>query len=107
MPKTQGELLIDVRERLDEVGTGHQWEDGEIRRWINDGARDIARKCETLLATANITGVAGTQTYAMPTNVIRVHRVEWKATGDSAIYPLEYRDYNNADSSEPTSLNGT
>lgn len=96
MSKTQGELLTDVRERLDE-STGHMWQDSEIRRWINQGARDIARKTETLLTTEEVAGVVGTASYVMPADIIRVHRVEWITDSEDQTFPLEYRDYNNAD----------
>lgn len=93
---TQSELLLVVRERLDEA-TEHQWNDDELRRLINEGAKDIARKTESLLDRDDITAVAGTQEYTMSTDTIRVNRVEWRPDGDDQVYPLEYRDFNNAD----------
>lgn len=104
--QTQAQLLADVRERVDE-STSHMWEDTELRRWINDGARDVARKTETLLTTQTIDGVVGTASYTMPTDIIRVHRVEWITEAGDQIYPLEYRDYNSADSVWWTQQNQT
>lgn len=93
---SQQDLLKEVRARLDE-STEHMWLDSQLRSWINDGARDIARKTETLLDRQDITAVVGTQEYTMPTDTIRVHRVEWHPDGDDNIYPLEYRDFQSAD----------
>lgn len=93
---SQQDLLREVRARLDE-STEHMWLDSQLRSWINDGARDIARKTETLLDRQDITAVVGTQEYTMPTDTIRVHRVEWHPDGDDNIYPLEYRDFQSAD----------
>lgn len=96
MSKTQAQLLDELRIRLDEA-TSRQWTDAILRGYINNGADDIARRTETLLDRGTIAGVAGTQEYTITTRVIRIHRVEWKATGDSNVYPLEYRDFNNMD----------
>ena len=50
---TQSTYLTNIRAKLDEVTSG-QWTDAEIRSWINEGAKDIARRTETLQATALI-----------------------------------------------------
>lgn len=94
---TQDSLLVEVRSRLDEPSE-HQWLDEELRRWINDAAVDIARKTETLLDRDDITAIIGTQEYTMANDTIRVHRVEWRPAGDDNVYPLEYRDFQSADS---------
>lgn len=96
MAKTQGELLADLRNRLDEV-TPRQWTDAMLRGWLNDGARDIARKSETLQDREDLPVVKGTREYTLPSDVIRIHRVEYRATGDGLAYPLEYRDFNSMD----------
>lgn len=33
----------------------------------------------------------------MPTDIIRVNRVEWRPTSQTQVYPLEYRDFVNMD----------
>lgn len=96
MTKTQGALLDDIRSRLDEP-EARQYTDAEIRRWINQGAADIARRTETLQERTDIAITSGTREYTLPTNVIRVNRVEWNATGEGQKYPLEYRDWQNMD----------
>lgn len=97
MPKTQKQLLLSLRERLDEEAQS-AWKDTELRRWLNEGAKDIARRTEVLQKKATISAVAGTQQYAMSTDIIRVHKVEYTPSGSSQpIYPLTYDDFRNLD----------
>lgn len=94
MGKTQGEILEDVRSRVNEV-TSHHWLDTELRRWINDAVRDIARRTESLLADpATIVCTAGVAEYLMPADLIRVHIVSYNP-GDGRTINLEYLDMNN------------
>jgi hypothetical protein len=93
---TQSQLLLDVRSRLDEQSPQF-YSDGELRRWINQGARDVARRTETLQTTAVINLAPGQQQYTAPPDTLRIYRVEFQDS-TSRIYVLEYRDYNNADS---------
>jgi hypothetical protein len=93
---TQAQLLSDVRSRLDEQSPQF-YQDSELRRWLNQGARDVARRTETLQTTASINLSAGQQQYSAPVDTLRIYRVEYHDTS-SRISVLEYRDYNNADS---------
>lgn len=87
-----------MRERLEEA-TARQWTDAELNRWINEGCRDLARTTECLLASATAAVTAGTQTYTNgPTDIIRIHRVQYEPTGSSQKYPLEAREFNTMDS---------
>lgn len=94
---TLGSLLTDVRNRLDETTSG-QWTDAELRSWINEGARDVSRRTETLQTSSDLTVVADTQEYTLPVDTLRVHRAEWRPTASSQVYPLDYRDFNSMDS---------
>lgn len=97
MSKTQAQLLTAARERLNEPTQTH-YLDTELRRWINDGAKDLCRRTEILQTRSTITAVVGTREYTLPTNVIRVYRATYTPTGSSQpVYPLEYRDFNNMD----------
>lgn len=96
MSTTMTTAITALRERLDEA-SAQQWSDTALQRWLNEGCKDIARKTESLLTTANITGVAGTQSYTAPTDLIRINRIEWQATGEDMKYPLDYRFFNAAD----------
>lgn len=95
MTKTQADLIADVRSRLDEP-TEAQWLDVELRRWINQGARELARRTETLETTVDTALTPGIQQYTAPNDVIRIHRMEY--VEGTVIRALEYRDYNNMDS---------
>lgn len=97
MTITQGAAVTAVRERLDEVDSAG-WTDVEIRRWINEAVTDIARKTETVQATATIDVDAGDQDHTLPATILRVNRATFSEDNDGHIYPLEYMDYNAADS---------
>lgn len=90
--------LATLRERLYEASNG-QWQDVELRRWIMEGATDIARRAEVLLATGNVTITAAVSQYTLAlTDIVRVHRVEFTPTGQTTVYTLDYRDWNSMDS---------
>jgi hypothetical protein len=89
-------MRTKVRRRLDEV-TARFWNDTDLNDWINEAAREVARRAEVLQDTKFIDAVGGQQQYPMPTDVYRVHRVEF-ARSASSVQPLEYRDFNNMDS---------
>lgn len=95
MTKTQADLMDDSRSRLAET-SAIQWSDQELRRWINQGARELARRTETLEVKQDITLTSGVQQYTAPNDVIRIHRMEY--VDGQTIRALEYRDYNNMDS---------
>lgn len=96
MTQTQGQLLQSVRDRLNEATEGF-FKDPMLRRWINEGAQDIARRTESLQERTDIDVDSGTREYSLPTNVIRVNRVEWSADNETQSYSLEYRDWQNMD----------
>jgi len=93
---TQATYLTNIRNKLDETTSG-QWSDAELRAWINEAARDVARRTESLQATALINVDPNVQEYNLDGNYLRVHRVEWSPTASSSVYPLEYRDFNSMD----------
>lgn len=96
MTKTQTELVDDIRSRLDEP-VEDQWLDAEIRRWINQGCNEVARRTETLQATSTISLVVGQQQYTAPSDVIRIYKVDYLDTSNR-VDVLEYRDFNTMDS---------
>lgn len=74
-----------------------RWENPMLRRWIMEGASDIARRTECLQTTKDFVATTGTQQYILPNDVIRVYRTEYTPPNQSQIYPLEYRDWNTMD----------
>lgn len=96
---TLAQALVAVRERLNET-TAVAWADAELRRWIMEGVNDLARATESLQDRIEITLTAGTSTYTLPANVIRVHRCEYEqGTSGGAIprYPLDIVEYEAGD----------
>lgn len=96
---TQADFLTRARVRLDE-STARQWADSDIRGWLNEGARDIARKTESLQERGTIAAVVGTAEYSLTTmdaDIIRVHRVEFKPTSGQYTRELEYADVKGMD----------
>ena len=98
MAVTQAQALSEIRIRLGETSaTNSAWTDVEIRGWINEAVRDIARRTESVQGTTTVAYAAGDQEKTLAANILRVHRAEWQTTGDTSIYPLEYRDFQNMD----------
>lgn len=98
MTLTQSAAIEAVRERLNEYTPGF-YSDTEIRRWLNEGVREVARRSEWKRASKdyNVDVSVEDQYVPLDTDVIRVYRVEWMPDGQTAIYRLEYRDINAMD----------
>lgn len=92
-------LTDDLLSHLDEPVAGRYWTATETTRWLNEGARDVARRaeiCPTLDTTVAV--VAGTGVYNAPTsNLVRIHRVEYVPTGSTQRYPLRPSTINEMD----------
>jgi hypothetical protein len=81
-----------------QYGVQRLYTDRELTDWINDGCRDIARRTEDLANTNTTTPViVGTAAYALPTDTIRLHRVDFQPTGSTQVYPIEIRNRNEID----------
>lgn len=90
MPTTVTTAITAIRERLDEP-TAAQWTDIQLRRWLNEGIRDIARRTfhYTDIDTIAIT-VPSTGLYAAQSDVIRINNVYFTPTADpTRKMPLE------------------
>jgi hypothetical protein len=101
MATTLATALTAVRVLLDETTgseTSGAWPNPQLRRWVNEACKDIARRTESLQTKTTISATAGTQEYTLPAAMTRVTRVEWQPDGSSQLYPLEYADFNNMDS---------
>lgn len=94
--KTLLQVRTNLRSKLDET-SARFWSDADLTQFINEGARDIVRRSETLQASTSINAVANTQEYTLPSDVIRIYRVEYSQDGN-IFYPLEYHDFANMDS---------
>lgn len=92
----QSAAIEEIRVRLDETSAGF-FRDADLRRFLNEGIRDVARKAQWKRASTTVPAVAGTQTYVLGTDIIQVYRVEFTPTGSSQRISLEYRDLNQMD----------
>lgn len=92
MPTTVVEAVKALRERLDEKNPG-TWEDRELRRWLNEGIRDIARRTQALTDVDTIAVVSGTGEYTVTADVLRINFVYFNPTGQTQQYPLEARPW--------------
>lgn len=97
MAMTQAQALTALRERLDEA-TATAWTDVQLRRWVNEAVNDIARRTETIQVTANLDVDAGDQDHTLPATTLRVYRAEYIEDNNQKVYPLEWVDFNAADS---------
>lgn len=93
MPVTLLEVRTQARSRLDEV-TQRTWDNYELNTWINDGARDVARRAENIQQfTEGIPAYANMAKYVVPQDVIRIHRVEFKVGNDRYVLtPSTYQE---------------
>lgn len=65
------ELVTEVRDIIDEP-TAAQWTDAMLKRWIDEGARDIARTTHHYRSTAIVVLTAGVAEYIVATDVLNI-----------------------------------
>lgn len=95
MAKTVGEAIRDVRVKLGE-DTESRWRDRDLRVWLNEGQRELARRFKWYRRTGSISAVAGTQTYTLPSDALVItDPVVFTPTGTTLDYPMWYRDQRN------------
>jgi hypothetical protein len=94
MPQTQAQLLLQLRDRIDE-STQRFWTDRELTDWLNEGIRVIARRTETLEDTEyQLQAQPQIGRYALPRNCLTVHRCEFAPQLNSQlVYPMELKTY--------------
>lgn len=81
------ELLTSIRDMVDEP-TAAQWTDDMFGRWINEGARDLARSTRHLKGSKTVAVTGGDSEYTLTADVVAVEHVYWTATGDDRRIPL-------------------
>lgn len=93
MPTTVATAVEAVRERLDELDAA-QWSDKQLRRWLDEAAKNIARETHILIDSDSITVTADTSEYTVPSDVLRLLHVYFTPTGDAnRDIPIEPRDW--------------
>jgi hypothetical protein len=100
MPTTLTTAIGIVSNALDDPNNNY-WSTASITNWLNEGCMDIARRSQTLqeLIVQDVVPLANM--YLMPTNLISVHRIEFKPAGQTwpsnQTYPVVYRAINDMD----------
>lgn len=92
---TLAELIRDTRSHVDE-SVAAMWTDEELARWVWEAARDIARRTEWNKKTRYIDTVANQQTYKLPDDWFRIHRIEYRQSAGYS-YALEFQEFMNMD----------
>lgn len=67
-----------------------QWTDTEITEWINNANQDLTELAEIESAAATITTVASTESYALPSDFLRVRRAEIQDNAASTLWAPLY-----------------
>lgn len=88
---TVNNVLVGIRDRLDEA-TPAQWTDTMLKRWLNEGLRDLARRTKHLKDTKTFTTTAGTAEYTVAADVIEIE-MAYYAPGDGRQVPLIPREF--------------
>lgn len=98
MAMTQAQAITEVRSRIDEEDstTGFVL-DSQIRAWINEGVREVARRSLWKRTSGSVSVTAGTQYYTAASAAIQIYRLEFTPTGQTLKYRLEYADINAMD----------
>lgn len=97
MAEALSTILTDAKERIAD-STGKFWSDTMLKQWINRALKDIARRGEVLETTDDIAWSIGVASNNLPTDIFRVHRVEYIITAGTNVYSLEARDIHEMDS---------
>ncbi len=93
MATTVSTAITALRERLDEA-TAAQWSDVQLRRWLNEGLRDIARRTRHYLDKDTIAVTADDGEYTVSDDVLFIRFAYFSPTGDTARQiPLEPRAF--------------
>lgn len=87
MAQTMAQLVESIGDRIGDANHS-RYEAPLLRRWINEASRELVRRTECLFGTATIAVVAGTQSYSLPTNVVRIMSVQYERSGQ--IFALEF-----------------
>ena len=98
MAVTQAIAVASVRSLIDEP-ISQFWLDAELENWINEACAVTQREVECFQkGPVAISTTAAVQTYLLPSDVLRIHRVEFVPTNNTSYtYSLDFRGYNEMD----------
>lgn len=93
MTTTVAAAVTAIRYRLNEP-TAAQWTDVQLRTWLNEGIRDIARRTRLYTGQSTQSVTANTGEYTLASTILALEHVMWAATADSTRkVPLEARAF--------------
>lgn len=91
------EAIRDSRSTVNEH-TPRFYKDDDFIRWINEGAKDIARRTEFLQATEDIAIVAATGEYTLAEDILRLTKVNFVPDSSPTLnHKLDYVDIQSID----------
>ncbi len=93
---TVNQIVTAVRDRLDEATAG-QWTNTQLKRWLNEALRDLARKTKHIKDTTTFLTVAGQAEYTAAANIIEIEHAYY-APGDGrqcGLIPRAFDGMNN------------
>jgi len=93
---TPAEALTAIRLLLNEP-TAAAWSDPELRGYLNDALKDIARRTLCIRDKVTVTASASINEYALAATILHIDRIEWTPTGDTRKIPLTPRSYDSMD----------
>ena len=70
------DVISRVRNTAGDTNIG-QFTDATMLSWINDGIRECAVENNLLQKTATTTVAAGTESYALPTDILKIHSIKY------------------------------
>jgi hypothetical protein len=73
-----------------------QIDSNDIMRWINDGANKLAQEQDILQATGVMSSVAGTNSYALPSDLLAVRTMYYNNKKLKFLKRTEYDEYINS-----------
>lgn len=92
MATTVTAAVAAMRRLLDEP-TASQWTDEDIRRYLNEGIRDIGRRTRLHTDTNTIDVTADDGEYTLDSDILAIEHLLWKADADSDKHLLEARGF--------------
>lgn len=90
--RTLGDIILDASNILDDPRQERYTPD-LVRRWANEGAREVSKLTGCLRASADIDWAADDQTETLTQDIVSIIEAEWMNDNDDRIYPLVYRDH--------------
>lgn len=93
MTVTIATALEALRERLDEPAEA-QWSDKELRRWLHEGIRDVARRTRLYQDQTTVDVTANAHEVTLSAEILAIEHLMWASDADPTnIQPLEPRAF--------------